>query len=240
MSAEQKEAGGDRITVVRIQYETPPAADAPASACTRGTFLLELHRAWATTSYDRFLCLLDAGFLHDQHLCRAVPGFVLDWNYGPTAGTGARDGDACAKLYAELEWFKPQEVEPAQGCRQRRNCAGTISFGQEEDGTTKTEVFINMGDNSQVLDKLGFWPFGKVIPSVPSLEAGQTDREETSDEVRGLLSAWQGAAAPEKGDVRSRKARAEGTAPADAPAMNFSHGDIFFAGGATAKKAHIR
>lgn len=165
---------------------------------------------------------------------------MLDWNYGPTAGCTAQDADACAHLYAELEWFKPREAELTQGCIQRKNCAGTISFGQEEDGTTKTEVFINMADNSKMLDKLGFWPFGKVVVSKPSFEAGQTSGEAPNDAVSELLAAWQGVAGPNKRERRSTKGSTEGTVPADTAAMNFSHGDIFFAGGASAKKAQVR
>ena len=135
---------------VRLDYETSRVT---------GHLMLDLHPSWAPFSCDRFLKLVDSQFLDGQRLCRAIDGFVLDWNYGPCAGT-SNASDPHSQLYSELPWAKPCELDAAG--KQQKNLAGRICFGLEDDGTTKTEVFINLVDNSARLDSLGFWPFGEV------------------------------------------------------------------------------
>ena len=120
----------------------------------------ELRPDWAPWSVDRFLKLVDAQVLDQQRFCRAIEGFVLDRNYGPCAGATTEDPQS--QLYNELPWAKPKELDAAAGGKQQKNQAGTICFGLEDDGTTKTEVFVNLVDNSERLDSLGFWPFGQV------------------------------------------------------------------------------
>jgi cyclophilin family peptidyl-prolyl cis-trans isomerase len=174
---------------VRIDYET---------AGHSGYMLLDLHPSWAPFSCERFLKWVDSEFLDGQRFCRAIEGFVLDWNYGPCAGASDAS-DPHSQIYNEMPWAKPREVDAAG--KLQKNLAGRISFGQEDDGSTKTEVFINLVDNSARLDSLGFVPFGEVV--------GTTGP---------CLDAWEGGRRSD---------------------FNFSHGDIFFAGGATREKAEV-
>ena len=174
---------------VRIDYET---------AGHSGYMLLDLHPSWAPFSCERFLKLVDSEFLDGQRFCRAIEGFVLDWNYGPCAGASDAS-DPHSQIYNEMPWAKPREVDAAG--KLQKNLAGRISFGQEDDGSTKTEVFINLMNNSARLDSLGFVPFGEVV--------GTTGP---------CLDAWEGGRLSD---------------------FNFSHGDIFFAGGATPEKAQV-
>ena len=134
-------------TRVRIDY----------SGHSEGHLLLELYASWAPGSCERFLRLVDAKFLEGQRFVRCVQGFVLDWNYGPTGGS--RGSDAHSVLYKELPWAKVCELD--RGGEVQKCLPGTICFGQEEDGTTKTEVFINLVEN-RALDGQ-FIPFGRVI-----------------------------------------------------------------------------
>lgn len=132
---------------VRIDY----------SGQKEGHLLLELYPSWAPGSCQRFLSLVDAKFLEGQRFVRAVDGFVLDWNYGPTGGS--KGSDAQATLYNELPWAKVCELD--SGGAVQKCLPGTICFGQEEDGTTKTEVFINLVANSSLDGQ--FIPFGRVL-----------------------------------------------------------------------------
>ncbi|CAE7022716.1 ppiB [Symbiodinium natans] len=163
-------AAADAVRV-RIDYET---ASPSGEEIVKGHLLLDLHPSWAPFSCDRFLKMVDSGFLKEQRFCRAISGFVLDWNYGPCAGTAAA-ADTHSQLYSELPWAKPRELD-ATGALQK-NLPGRISFGQEDDGSTKTEVFINLVDNSGRLDALGFVPFGEVVgatgPRLERWEGGQ-------------------------------------------------------------------
>jgi cyclophilin family peptidyl-prolyl cis-trans isomerase len=194
------ECVADKVARVRINF----------TVSSQRSVVLECHRAWAPASYDRFLQLVRAKFLDGQFFVRAIRGFVLDWNYGPTTGT--RGGGS--PFYEGLEWFKPAECEKRLGGTQQRNCVGAVSFGQEEDGTTKSEVFINLADNSDKLDGLGFWPFARVVECCGAAVEGTGSRKRKS-----AKPAW----VKEIEDM-----------------INFEHGDVFFAGGANAEKAHIR
>ncbi|CAD7932496.1 unnamed protein product [Amoebophrya sp. A25] len=155
---------------------------------------LQLFREWAPASYDRFLQLAAAGFLDDQRFVRAIPNFVLDWNYGPTAGTKADP----TFYEQELTWFKQGEANKKAGGQQRSNVAGTICFGQEEDKTAKSELFINLVDNEEKLDLIGFWPFGIVTDfgsirnaggGVGGDEANQNHQEDTVEVLVDTTSA---------------------------------------------------
>eukprot|EP00913_Durusdinium_trenchii_P030938 g28976.t1 len=78
---------------------------------------------------------------------------------------------------SELPWAKPCEMEKTAGAKQPKNLAGRMCFGLEDDGTTKTEVFINLVDNSARLDSLGFWPFAEVV-GLGEGEVGRVERWE--------------------------------------------------------------
>ncbi|CAK9060939.1 unnamed protein product [Durusdinium trenchii] len=158
----------DSTVRVRIDYET--------RGDRRGYLLLDLHPGWAPWSCDRFLKLVDTHFLDGQYFCRAIEGFVLDWNYGPCSGS-SNSTDPHSQLYSELPWAKPCEMEKTAGAKQPKNLAGRMCFGLEDDGTTKTEVFINLVDNSARLDSLGFWPFAEVV-GLGEGEVGRVERWE--------------------------------------------------------------
>eukprot|EP00438_Fugacium_kawagutii_P011379 Skav218986 [mRNA] locus=scaffold169:45084:45758:+ [translate_table: standard] len=179
---------------VRIDYENEGQG-------SERHLLLDLYPSWAPFSCDRFLQLVDAEFLDGQRFCRAIDGFVLDWNYGPCAGT-SKATDPHSQLYSELPWAKPHELN--SGGTQQKNLAGRICFGMEDDGTTKTEVFINLVDNSARLDALGFWPFGEVVggtgPRLERWEGGQlSDFNLTHGDI-----FFSGGASPEKAAMRTK------------------------------------
>ncbi|CAJ1360250.1 unnamed protein product [Effrenium voratum] len=177
---------------VRIDYETETGGS--------GHVLLDLHPSWAPFSCDRFLKLVDSQFLNGQRFCRAIEGFVLDWNYGPCAGA-SNGADPHSQLYQELPWAKPAERDAAG--RRQKNLAGTVCFGQEDDGTTKTEVFINLVDNSARLDSLGFVPFGEVVGGSRPLEGWEGGQLSDFNFKYGDIF-FAGGASPEKAQVRTK------------------------------------
>jgi cyclophilin family peptidyl-prolyl cis-trans isomerase len=183
---------------------------------TKVTFILECYRDWAPVSFERFATLVEDGFLHDQYLVRAIPDFVLDFNYGPTGGNGSAQE---WQHYQDLSWFGPNMDEPKWNATQQSNAMGTITFGQEDDGRTKTEVFVNIKDN-QRLDELGFWPFGRVVKTIIVADNGTaSDSDATTVIFTRCNQDW-------------TKQTQE--------ALQMKYGDIYFADGADEKKAQIR
>lgn len=138
---------------VKVTYETQGE---------QNSFTLRLYRKWAPASFDRFINLAKQKYYDNQIQYRAIPGFVLDGNYAPPNGLKHKD-DPLVRFYNdELPWLAVNETETKRGGEKQSNKLGTISFGQEDDGRTKSEIFINVVDNGGKLDGLGFWPFGIV------------------------------------------------------------------------------
>ncbi|CAD7925042.1 unnamed protein product [Amoebophrya sp. A120] len=209
---------------LNVKNDEDHAAQQPGASCRvrfsfetfgrpTGEFTIECFRDWAPHSYDRFLQLAKEDFFQGQHFVRAIENFVLDFGYGPACGTRCKE-DETAALYEQLPWFFPNECEKKAGAQQQPNRLGTICFGQEENGSTKTEVFINLAHNQDKLDCRGFWPFGRVV----SYRRTGADSQAVSELTKRheIVKAWQ------SGDIM------------------FDHGDIFFAGGASTEKAMVR
>ena len=197
---------GQKAAVAQVRISFASAAPV-GTGLQQHNMLLECHRSWAPASFDRFLHLVHVGFLDSQFFVRAIPGYVLDWNYGPTSRTTAH-------VYDALTWFKPSESDKDLGGKQMSNTVGMVAFGQEADGATKSEVFVNLADNGSRLDALsgggGFWPFATVVEfDGKRVQGGQADDCHTLGE---LVEA----------------------------AVNFQHGDVFFAGGASLDEANKR
>ena len=192
---------GQKAALARVRISFASAAPV-GTGLQQHHMLLECHRSWAPASFDRFLHLVHVGFLDSQFFVRAIPGYVLDWNYGPTSSTTAH-------VYDALTWFKPSESDKDLGGKQMSNTVGMVAFGQEIDGATKSEVFVNLADNGSRLDAL-FWPFATVVEfDGKRVQWGQADDGHTLPE---LVEA----------------------------AVNFQHGDVFFAGGASLNEANKR
>lgn len=128
-----------------------PAGPAPDSfrvafETTRGTFIVQAHRAWAPNGVDRFYTLVNTGFYDDNGFFRVVPDFIVQFG-------GGSDPKAIA------HW---DSLRIADDKRVEKNTRGTISLAQTGSGARNYQVFINLSDNEH-LDVLGFSPIGRVV-----------------------------------------------------------------------------
>ena len=119
---------------------------------TRGTFAVEIVRAWAPLGADRFYNLIRHGYYDDVRFHRAVPGFITQWGVS---------GDP--KVSAV--WYERGMADDSVVVS---NTRGRIAFAFTEPGTRSTQVFISMGDNAR-LDTQGFAPFGRVVEGMDSV-----------------------------------------------------------------------
>jgi peptidyl-prolyl cis-trans isomerase A (cyclophilin A) len=127
---------------------------APAWAQTRvriettaGNFVLEVHRDWAPHGADRFLELARKKFFDDSRFFRVV------------AGKWAQFGIAGNPKVAQA--WRPRTI-PDDPVKQK-NFLGYAAFAMTGPNARTTQVYINLGDNSERNDPQGFAPFGKVI-----------------------------------------------------------------------------
>ena len=119
---------------------------------SRGTFVIEVIRAWAPIGADRFYNLVRHGYYDDVRFHRVVPGFITQWGV-----SGDPEVDA-----AWYERGMPDDPVVASNVR------GTIAYAFTEPETRATQIYINMVDNSR-LDAQGFAPFGRVAEGMESV-----------------------------------------------------------------------
>jgi peptidyl-prolyl cis-trans isomerase A (cyclophilin A) len=120
---------------------------------TKGDFIVEVHRDWAVNGADRFYNLVKNGFYTDASFFRALPGFVVQFGMN-------------AKPAVEAVWQKANIRDDAV---KQSNKKGYVVFATAGPNTRTTQIFINLGDNSQ-LDSQGFAPFGMVVEGMDVVE----------------------------------------------------------------------
>ena len=116
-------------------------------ATSKGDFAVEVTREWAPLGADRFYELVRTGFYDEARFYRVRPKFVVQW--------GVNKDPKVSALWRELRIAD----DPVKA----HNDRGFISFATSGPNTRTTEVFINLKDNSALLDRRGFAPFGKVV-----------------------------------------------------------------------------
>ena len=138
------------------QAKTPEPKPAPKPVpdvfkvkfeCTNGTFVAEFHKDWAPLGVARVHELVSSGFYADAAFFRVVGGFVVQFGIAGNPQINA-------------EWRQKKiKDDPVK----QSNVRGTISFAAGGKNTRTTQLFINLVDNSALLDGTGFAPVGKVI-----------------------------------------------------------------------------
>ncbi len=119
---------------------------------TRGTFVLEVVRAWAPLGADRFYNLIRHGYYDDVRFHRTVPGFITQW--------GVSGDPVVSAVWYDLGMPDDSVVVS--------NARGMMAFAFTEPGTRSTQVFISMVDNAR-LDAQGFAPFARVVEGMESV-----------------------------------------------------------------------
>ncbi len=126
----------------RVKFET-----------SRGTFVVEVTKAWAPEGAERFYRLVEKEFYDGTRFFRVVRNFVVQWGI---------NGDPAV----EARWRNlTMRDDPVAQSNKR----GTITFANAGPDTRTTQVFINLKDNTR-LDASGFAPFGQVIEGMDNVD----------------------------------------------------------------------
>lgn len=128
---------------------------------SKGSFVIEVTRAWAPNGADRFYNLVKNGYFDGCRFFRVVADFMVQFGM---------NGDP------KINAVWSQARIPDDPVKQS-NTRGFITFAMAGPNTRTTQVFINYGDNSR-LDKSNFAAFGKVIEGmkvVDSIYSGYGD-----------------------------------------------------------------
>lgn len=128
-----------------------PVSATPATYRARfvtsaGTFVIEVHRAWAPQGADRFYELVKGGVYNGQRFFRVLSGFM--------AQVGIPGDPKVSAAWRERRILD----DPVK----QSNTRGMVSFATAGPNTRTTQIFINFGNNAS-LDAMGFAPFGQVV-----------------------------------------------------------------------------
>jgi homoserine O-acetyltransferase len=126
---------------------------------TRGVFIVDVVRAWAPQSADRFYNLVRNGFYDECRFTRVLTGYIVQFGLhgSPEVSAAWRD-----------HWVALTDTAG------QSNVRGTIGFAMTPDNRLHSQLYINLVDNVR-LDPQGFAIFGRVsegMAVVDSLHAG--------------------------------------------------------------------
>ena len=137
--------------------ETAPATYKVNFDTSAGTFVVEVHRDWASNGADRFYNLVKNGYYDDLRFFRVISGFMVQF--------GISGDPALNKVWRESRIPR----DPVKQSNSRGYVTYAMQGGPQGADTRTTQVFINFGDNSQ-LDSAGFAPFGRVTTGMDVVE----------------------------------------------------------------------
>jgi peptidyl-prolyl cis-trans isomerase A (cyclophilin A) len=135
-----------------LKLQAPPVFDAKF-VTTKGDFVVEVTRAWSPRGADRFYNLVKYHFFDGAAFFRVMQGFVAQF------GISARPDVSRVWENAKIT------DDPVT----QSNTRGTLTFATAGPNTRTTQVFISLGENSN-LDGMGFSPFGKVTSGIEVID----------------------------------------------------------------------
>jgi peptidyl-prolyl cis-trans isomerase A (cyclophilin A) len=114
-----------------------------------GSFVVEARREWAPHGVDRFFELVQAGYYDDCRFFRVLPGFVAQFGINGDPATTAMWTHAMIP------------ADPVVAHNQR----GFISYAMHgsDRGSRTSQLFINLANNAEGLDPMGFAPIAQVV-----------------------------------------------------------------------------
>jgi peptidyl-prolyl cis-trans isomerase A (cyclophilin A) len=150
----------DERSQIVVQGPAPDTLNV-AFATSKGTFVVQVIRAWAPHGADRFNALVQTGFFDENRFFRVVPEFIAQWGLS---------GEKKLNEQWDKDTIPDDPVVESNG-------RGTLTYANLGPNTRSHQVFINLADNKQ-LDKKGFPPIGRVIEGmavVDSLYGGYSE-----------------------------------------------------------------
>jgi peptidyl-prolyl cis-trans isomerase A (cyclophilin A) len=134
--------------------ETAPESFSVSFVTTKGSFVVEVTRAWAPNGADRFYNLVKIGYFTDVHFFRVLKGFMAQFGIN-------------GNPQVNEQWQKARIPDDAAA---QSNSRGMITFATAGKNTRTTQLFINYGNNAN-LDPMGFTPFGRVTSGMKVVDA---------------------------------------------------------------------
>jgi peptidyl-prolyl cis-trans isomerase A (cyclophilin A) len=142
-----------RTGVFRVKFET-----------TAGDFVIQAHRDWAPLGAARFHELVESRYFDNSRFFRVVEGKWAQFGIG---------GDP---KIAQAWRNRTISDDPVR----QSNTPGYVAFAMTGPDARTTQIYINLGDNSQQQDPQGFSPFGKVTEGMDAVRRLNSEYGENS------------------------------------------------------------
>jgi peptidyl-prolyl cis-trans isomerase A (cyclophilin A) len=156
MSASDDAAPHPALLDPSLATEKAPDAYRVKLETTKGDVLILVNRSWAPNGADRFYNLVKIGYYEDVAFYRVIRGFMAQCGFSGDPAVNA----VWSKAYI-----------PDDGIM-RNNTRGMVTFAQPgQPNMRTTQIFINYGDNSYLVDHGQFAPFGKVISGMDVVDS---------------------------------------------------------------------
>ena len=151
--------------------ETAPAVFQARFDTNKGSFVIEVHRAWAPIGADRFYNLVKNGFYDGTRFFRVRPGFMAQFGL---------NGNPEIQSAWQRSFLRDDPV-------MQKNVRGFVSMTTEGRPQSRfTQIFINYGDNSR-LDADGFAPFGQVVTGMDVVDKLFAPADDAQPDQRRIL-----------------------------------------------------
>ena len=147
--------------------EVAPATYRVNFDTSAGSFVVEVHRAWAPRGADRFYNLVKHGYYNDSRFFRVMPNFMVQFGI---------NGNPAIQRFWRSANIPDDPVT-------QTNKRGAITFATAGPNSRTTQVFINFRNNT-ALDRQGFAPFGEVISGMDVVDKINAQYREEPDQGR--------------------------------------------------------
>jgi peptidyl-prolyl cis-trans isomerase A (cyclophilin A) len=127
-------------------------------AADQASFVLRVVPSWAPLGAARFRELVESKFYDDQRFFRVLDGMYDIW----IAQFGISGNPEIQKEWESKGGLRDDEIKHS-------NTRGTVSFAMAGPNTRTTQLFLNFGDCSKVLDS-DFAPFAEVVSGMEAVD----------------------------------------------------------------------
>jgi peptidyl-prolyl cis-trans isomerase A (cyclophilin A) len=157
LTAEQAgaKAGKEKLMNPALLTERAPDVYRARFETSKGSYVIEVTRAWAPLGADRFYNLVKNGYYDNCRFFRVISGFMVQFGI---------NGDP--KLNSVWRQSRIQD-DPVKQSNKR----SYVSFATSGPNSRTTQVFINFNDANSQLDSMGFAPFGRVVEGMKVVDS---------------------------------------------------------------------
>jgi cyclophilin family peptidyl-prolyl cis-trans isomerase len=168
------EANKAKTEAAVVEAVSEPASTEPIRVkfeMSTGDAVIELYPRWSPLGVEQFVKALETGVYDDCRFFRALPNYISQFGI---------PGNPELAAYWAKQTIQDDPVTP-----ENSNKRGTLVFAKTDMPNTRTtQMFVNLQDNSAVLDPMRFTAVGKVVEGMENFDSIYTGYLQDPDQMR--------------------------------------------------------